>query len=283
MRGPIALSILPGLLLYLTFFVVPLVVLAVTSLANWSGLGFHFLGVQNFTRMFHDPAFWTATQNTMLYVAVGVFLQGPLGVVAGIILSLHIPGWRVFRALLFIPFVISGAAYALVFSLFFNPRYGLLNKMLGLVGLNHGHDWLFSTSTALLSVAGTFVFILGLVMVLVMAEIAAIPTELYEAAQMDGASALQRQLRITVPLLRNVIGTIVLITVLEYLGLFDIVFILTKGGPNNTTLTLVLYAYQSYVNNAWGYASAAGIVIILFGLVLIVAIRRLFRVGERTL
>jgi raffinose/stachyose/melibiose transport system permease protein len=283
MGWPIAVSIVPGLLLFLTFFVVPLVVLIITSLADWSGLGFRILGLDNFTTMVHDPTFWKAARNTMLYVAAGVFIEVPLGVLAGIILAQHVSGWRVFRTVLFIPFVISGAAYALVFSLFYNPRYGLLNTALGLAGLNHGQDWLFSTATALPAVAGTFVFILGFVIVLVMAEIASIPRELYEAAEMDGASPLQRQLRVTLPLLRNVIGTIVLITVLGYLALFDVVFILTKGGPNDSTLTLALYAYRAYVNNAWGYASAVGIVIVVLGLVLIVAVRRLFRLGERTL
>ncbi len=282
-RWAVALSILPGLLLFLTFFVIPLGALLVTSLADWSGIGFRYLGFDNFSAMFKDDTFWISAKNTMLYVAAGVFVEVPLGVIAGILLAQHLPGWRAFRAALFIPFVISGAAFALVFALFYNPRYGLLNSMLGMVGLNHGTDWLFQTSTALPAVAGTFVFILGLVIVLVMAEIAAIPHELYEAAEMDGASPLQRQLRITLPLLRNVIGTIVLITTLGYLAMFDVVFILTKGGPDDATKSLALYAYNAYVNNAWGYASAVGIVIVVVGLVLIVLIRRLFRIGERTL
>jgi raffinose/stachyose/melibiose transport system permease protein len=283
MRWSVALSILPGLLLFLAFYVVPVGMLVVTSLADWSGLGFRYLGLHNFTTMVHDPTFWTAMRNTMLYVAAGVFVEVPLGILAGVILAQHVPGWRAFRTILFVPFVISGAAYALVFAIFYDPSYGLLNSALGLVGLNHHHDWLFSTGTALLAVAGTFVFILGLVIVLVMAEIASIPRELYEAAEVDGASMVQRQLRITLPLLRNVIGTVVLITVLGYLALFDVVFILTKGGPNDATLTLALYAYRAYVNNAWGYASAVGIVIVVVGLVLILLVRRLFRLGERTL
>ncbi|WCB93456.1 Diacetylchitobiose uptake system permease protein NgcF [Baekduia alba] len=283
MRWPVALSILPGLLLFLAFYVVPLGMLVVTSFADWSGLGFHYLGVRNFTDMAHDATFWKAAKNTMLYVAAGVFVEVPLGVLAGVILAQHVRGWRVFRTVLFIPFVISGAAYALVFALFYDPTHGLLNSALGLVGLNHHQDWLFSTSTALPAVAGTFVFILGLVIVLVMAEVASIPRELYEAAEIDGASVVQRQLRITLPLLRNVIGTVVLVTVLGYLALFDVVFILTKGGPDDSTLTLALYAYKAYVNNAWGYASAVGIVIVVVGLVLILGIRRLFRLGERTL
>jgi raffinose/stachyose/melibiose transport system permease protein len=201
----------------------------------------------------------------------------PLGILVGVILAQGIPGWRAFRAIVFIPFVISGAAYAVVFSLFYNPRYGLLNSMLG-----GEHDWLFSTGTALPAVAGTFVFILGFVVVLVMAEIASIPRELYEAAEMDGASAIQRQWHITLPLLRNVTGTLVLITLLGYLALFDLVFILTKGGPDDATVTLALYAYRAYANGAWGYANAVGLFIVVCGLLLILLVRRTFRVGERT-
>ena len=179
--------------------------------------------------------------------------------------------------------MISGAAYALIFSVFYNARYGLLNSTLDVVGLNRGHDWLFSIDTALYAVTATSLFILGFIIVLVMAEIASIPRELYEAAEMDGASPLQRQLRITLPLLRNVIGTIVLLTLLGYLALFDVVFILTEGGPNDETVSLVVYTYRAYINGAWGYANAVGIFIVIVGLLLIVGVRRLFRIGERTL
>src|SRR5204863_4992865 len=137
--------------------------------------------------------------------------------------------------------------------------------------------------TALPAVIGTFVFIIGFVMILVMAEIAAIPTDLYEAARVDGATALQQHTRVTVPLLRNVLGTCVLITLLGYLALFDIVYILTAGGPGNGTVTLVLYAYRIYTAGDWGYANAIGTFIILTGGILIVAVRPLFRIGQRDL
>jgi raffinose/stachyose/melibiose transport system permease protein len=283
MGGAIALSLLPGTALFATFFLVPIGVLVVTSFADWSVLGWRYIGLENYGRMIHDATFWKAARNTALYAAAGVFVQVPLGCAAGIILSQRVPGWRLFRTLLFIPFVISGAAYALVFSMFYNPRYGLLNTSLGWFGVNHQRDWLFDLNTALPAVTGTFVFILGFIMVLVMAEIAAIPVELYEAAQVDGATRLQSHLRITLPLLRNVLGTCVLITLLGYLALFDIVYILTAGGPGDATVTLVLYAYRAYTNDLWGYANAVGVFIVVTGAFLIVGVRRLFRIGERDL
>jgi raffinose/stachyose/melibiose transport system permease protein len=116
-----------------------------------------------------------------------------------------------------------------------------------------------------------------------MAEIAAIPTDLYEAAQVDGATVLQRHRRITIPLLRNVVGTCVLITLLGYLALFDIVYILTGGGPADRTVTVVLYSYRAYTSGDWGFANTVGTATIAAGAVLIIMTRRLFRIGERDL
>jgi raffinose/stachyose/melibiose transport system permease protein len=280
---PIALSLLPGACLFAIFFLIPLVVLAVTSFSHWNVVGWSYAGLSNYETLVRDATFWTAARNTAIYAAAGVFIQVPLGCAAGIILSQRPPGWRIFRTILFLPFVISGAAYALVFSMVYNPRYGLLGSALGLVGLDSHRDWLFDLQTALPAVAATFVFIVGFIMILVMAEIASIPATLYEAAQVDGASRLQQQLRITVPLLRNVIGTCVLITLLGYLALFDIVFILTSGGPGDRTVTLVLYAYRAYANDQWGYANAVGVFVVCTGAVLILLVRRAFRIGERDL
>jgi raffinose/stachyose/melibiose transport system permease protein len=280
---PIALSLLPGLTLFSIFFLIPIGMLVVTSFTDWSLVGWHYIGLHNYGQALRDHTLGIAARNTAVYAAAGVLIQVPLGVAAGIALSRRPPGWRFFRAVLFIPFVISGAAYALVFSMFYNPRYGLLDRALASVGLGPGRDWLFDLHTAMPAVIGTFVFIVGFVMVLVMAEVAAIPLELYEAARVDGATELQQHLRITVPLLRNVIGTCVLITVLGYLALFDIVYILTEGGPADRTVTVVLYAYRVYTTGDWGYANAVGTLIVLVGGAAIVAVRRVFRIGERDL
>jgi raffinose/stachyose/melibiose transport system permease protein len=282
MAWPIAVSILPGAALVAIFFLIPLGVLAVSSFSQWSVLGFDFIGVGNYTRLIHDPVFWKAVKNTCLYAAAALLIQIPLGVIVAMILSQRIRGWRFFRTILFAPVVISGAAYALIFSNVYNPRYGLLNRALDLVGL-HGHDWLFETSTALPAVIGAFVFTIGFFMVLVMTEITSIPLELSEAAEVDGASKLQRNLFVTLPLLRHVIGTCVLLSLLGILGFFDLVYILTNGGPADRTVTVTVYAYRQYASDQWGYANAIGIFIVATGFLLIVGIRRLFRLGERDL
>lgn len=282
MRGPVAVSMLPALVLFVLFFLVPLGVLAVTAFSRWGGVDFVFSGLDNYRRLFSDPVFWKAAGNTLFYCAASMIVQVPLGVAVGMALAMKVPGWKVFRTIIFIPFVISGAAYALVFSMFYNPSHGLLNNLLAPV-TGGGHDWLFDSGTARWAVAGTFVFVIGFVVVAVMAEVASIPTELLEAAEVDGASLVQRQLFIVLPLLRNIIGTVILLRLLVDIGMFDLVYILTAGGPNDATTTLGLYAYRAYVQGQWGYANAAGSVILLLGATLIVTVRRVFRIGRRVL
>ncbi|WP_162458458.1 carbohydrate ABC transporter permease [Pseudactinotalea terrae] len=280
MRGPVLISLLPAAVLFSVFFAVPLVVLVGTAFTDWSGTQMAFVGVDNFARLGADPVFAKVATNTVFYLAASVLVQVPLGVAVGIVLAMKVPGWRALRTVLFIPFVISGAAYALIFSMFYNPRFGLLNNLIAPLGLPQ-RDWLYETGTARWAIAGTFVFILGFVIVVTMAEITSIPAELYEAAEVDGATGWQQQTRITLPLLRNAIGTCVLIRLLADIGMFDLVFILTAGGPDDATATLALYAYRAYLHGEWGHANAVGLVILLLGGALIVTVRRVFRIGER--
>jgi raffinose/stachyose/melibiose transport system permease protein len=282
MGRSVALSLLPGSLLFAVFILIPLAVLLVTSFTDWDARLIEFTWVDNYMRLVSDQVFWNAFGNTALYAAAGVLIQVPLGVAVGIVLAEHIRGWRIFRAVLFTPVVISGAAFALIFANVYNPRYGLLNWALDLVGIQ-GPDWLFNVNTSLLAVSGTFVFNIGLFMILTMTEVAAVPIEILESAQVDGASRIQRRIHIVIPLLRHVTGTCVLLSLLATLGFFDIVFILTRGGPADTTVTLAVYAYRLYTAGQWGYANTVGVLIVVAGFLLIMLMRRLFRIGDRDL
>ena len=282
MAWAIALSILPGTVIFAIFFVIPLGTLIVTSFSRWGLLGFEWTGTENYDRLIHDEVFWKAAKNTALYAAAAVFIQVPIAVIVAMILSQRIRGWRVFRTILFIPVVISGATYALIFASFYNARYGPLNRILDVIGVE-GRDWLFEIPTALPAVAATYIFAIGFQMVLVMTEITAIPLEFSEAAEVDGASRFQRQFYITLPLLRHVIGTCVLLALLASLAFFDLVYILTSGGPADATVTLTVYAYRQYTADQWGYANAIGVFIVVTGFLLILTTRRLFRLGEREL
>jgi raffinose/stachyose/melibiose transport system permease protein len=191
-------------------------------------------------------------------------------------------GWRIFRTLFFIPNIISYASLSVVYLSFFNARYGLLNTILEDVGLDGlTRDWLFSTDTALAAIIMTWLFQIGLYMLLFMAEIAAIPEQLYEAAEIDGATEFQKDFLITIPLLRNIIGTAMILAATQSLIYFEGILLMTEGGPANATLNLPMFAYRNYSNFNWGYTNAIGVIILIFGIVLIVSIRQLFRVGRR--
>jgi raffinose/stachyose/melibiose transport system permease protein len=282
MGWPIALSLLPGTALFATFFLIPLGVLGVTSFAQWSVLSFHFTGLDNYRRLVQDAVFWKAVTNTLLYAAAAILIQIPLAVTVAMILAQHIRGWRVFRTILFTPVVISGAAYALIFANVYDPSYGVLDRLLGRFGVS-GPDWLFDLNTALPAIIGTYVFNVGFFMILVMTEITAIPRDYLEAAAVDGASGLQVHRYIVLPLLRHVIGTCILLSLLSTLAFFDIVFILTGGGPANATLTLTVYAFREYTSDLWGYANTIGVFIVIAGFLVIITTKRVFRIGEREL
>jgi raffinose/stachyose/melibiose transport system permease protein len=281
MRLGIALSLLPAIVVFATFFLVPLGVVVVTSLTNWGPISSSYVGLRNFRLLLSDHVFWQALRNTAAFSAAAVFIQVPVGVAIAIILSRRIRGWRVLRTIYFLPNVVSGAALGMVYLTFYNPRYGLLNSTLGTLGFGSSRDWLFDVDTALPAVAVTWVFTAGVIMILVMAEIAAIPQEAIDAAHVDGASRWQVTRYITLPLLRNIIGICVILVLLFTLAYFDGVYVMTGGGPANHTLTLSLYAFQEYSDSSWGYANAIGVLLVAFGFVVIVAVRRLFRVGER--
>jgi len=280
MGWAIAVSLTPGSLLFTVFFLVPLAVLVVSSFYQWNLLSLRFTGLQNYRRLVSDPVFWKAAGNTAWYAAAADLVQVPLAVFVALMLSQRTAGWKVFRAILFVPVVISGAAYALIFASFYNARYGLLNRLLIALG-GGGRDWLFDVHTALPAVAGTYIFSIGFYMILVMSEIASIPPELAEAASLDGASPFRRLWHITLPLLRGVVGTCVLLSLIASLAFFDIVYILTVGGPADATVSVAVYDFRVYTQDQWGYANTIGVFIVLVGFALILGVRRIFRIGER--
>jgi raffinose/stachyose/melibiose transport system permease protein len=283
MRLGIALSLLPAIAAFSIFFLVPLGVVVVTALTNWGPSSSAYVGLHNFRVLLSDHVFWQALRNTAAFSAAAVFIQVPVGVAIAIILARRMRGWRVLRLIYFLPNVVSGAALGMVYLTFYNPRYGLLDTMLGASGVDGSRDWLFDVDTALPAVAATWVFTAGVIMILVMAEIAAIPEEVVDAARVDGATRWQVTRHITLPLLRNIIGVCIILVLLFTLAYFDGVYVMTGGGPANHTLTLSLYAFQEYSDSNWGYANAIGVLLVVLGFVVIVAVRRLFRVGERDL
>ena len=235
-----------------------------------------FNGFGHYISIFNDPVFWKALSNTVIYSAGAIIGTIIVGLGLAIILDGPLRGKNLFRTAFFIPYVIPFAAHALLWYWLFDPRYGLVNIILGLVGFD-AIPWLTSRDWVLPA------FILmdiwkrsGFAMVLFLAGLQTIPDELYEAAVIDGANIWQKFRRITIPLLSPITLFVVIISFLHTFQLFVEPFIMTKGGPGNASVSVVYLIYQEgfrALNIGRSSAMAVVLFIIIF-LLTIILVRR---------
>ena len=225
-----------------------------------------------------DKSFSRSVINNIIWAVVAGFIQVPLAMVMAIILSRKPKGWKFFRTVYFFPQVISGIALATLWRAIYNAEHGMLNGLLSSVGLGSASkDWLGTIQTAFPAVLIYWVFYIGYYMVIMMADITTIDTSYYEAATIDGATDFQQAIHITIPLIKKT-SLLTCVTLASVMGLrqFEQVYMLTNGGPANTTSTIVLYMYKKMQNANYGIASASAVILILVGIVFIVCIRKLF-------
>ncbi|MFC0528591.1 carbohydrate ABC transporter permease [Phytohabitans kaempferiae] len=277
-RLAIATSLAPGLVLFVVFYLVAIGTLAATAFTDWSLRGATFVGVDNFAVLVGDDRFWMAVRNTGFFIVASLVIEIPMATMVALVLARAVHGWRIMRVLLFLPNMMSPAALGLVFLFVFNARFGLINGALRAIGLDGlARDWLYDVDTAIFAVAATRVFTFGLYVILILNEIHSLPPEIQEAAQLDGADGWKREWWITLPLVRPVVATCTLLSVLGSLAVFEGVYVMTRGGPADQTITLGVYSYLAYSRGDWGLANAVGLVMLVTGAVLILLIRRLGR------
>ncbi len=273
----------PALVMMLVFFVIPVIYVVVVSVLKWNGISTAtFVDIQNFMKLFRDKSFVRSVVNNVIWAVVAGFIQVPLAMVMAIILSRKPRGWKFFRTVYFFPQVISGIALATLWRAIYSADTGLLNGLLRAVGLGAvARDWLGTVETAFPAVLIYWVFYVGYYMVIMMADITTIDTSYYEAATIDGATDFQQAIHITIPLIKKT-SLLTCVTLASVLGLrqFEQVYMLTNGGPANTTSTMVLYMYKKMQDANYGMASATAVILIIVGVIFIVCIRALFTGGE---
>jgi len=252
------LFVAPSLIHFLVFVAGCVVFSLVLSTMKWDLLTPpSFIGIRNYTELFHDKILWISLKNTLLYVLFTIPSGIALALALAIALNNKLRGVALFRTAYFIPVVSSMVAVSIVWRWIFNPDFGLLNWFLGLFGVP-AVDWLGNKSTALLSVAIVSVWKgLGWNMILFLAGLQSIPTHLYEAAEIDGANGWHKFAKITWPLLSPTTFLVVVMAIIDSFQVFDSVYQMTKGGPELSTTVYNFYLY----NNAFryfnmGYASA---------------------------
>jgi multiple sugar transport system permease protein len=253
----------PNLLLFGLFLLLPLSLTVVLSFQRSSGFGVaEWIGAGNYGQMSADDVFWRSAVNTVVFAAVTVPLTLLGGLGLALLLDRPIRGRTLFRSLFYLPYVLSGVVVALLGRWIFNENVGVVNKVLRALG-GDGIAWQSSGGPAMASVIAMVVWqSLGFCMVIYLAGLQGIPRERYEAARVDGATGWQIVRHVTVPGLRPTTFFLTVLMVIQSFQVFDVVFVLTGGGPGVSTELLVTYAYrQGFGARQQGYASAIGVVI----------------------
>jgi raffinose/stachyose/melibiose transport system permease protein len=274
----IALFLLPALILYCLLVIAPVVQAIHYSGYKWSGLGplDEFVGLRNFKTAFEDPVFTGALKHNGIIILLSLFVQLPFALACAWILNQRLRGRALLRLLFFMPFVLSEVVTAVVFTLMLQP-HGLVDQSLDKTGLDFViKEWLADPGIALYSV---FVAIswkyFGFHMVLYLAGLQQIPRELEEAAAIDGANPWQIFRYVTVPLLGPTIRISVFLSIIGAIQLFDLVWVMTGGGPVDSTNTMAIYMIDhGFKRFQFGYASAVAVIMLVVSLAFALAYQR---------
>ncbi|MGS5067247.1 carbohydrate ABC transporter permease [Bacillus velezensis] len=274
-------------LIFLLFVYIPIIENVFFSLFEWSSFQPEktFIGLENYIDLFHDPVFFTALRNNVLYAVISLICQVGGGLILAAVLEDRlVRKWSpFFRTVFFLPVVISMTVIALLFDFIYNPEIGLLNQLLEAVGLDElTRAWLGDENTAMLSV----IFVsqwqsVGYIAMLYIVSIQSIPAELYESAQLDGAGKIQQFFHITVPQTKEMSFVAVVMTLTGAFTVFNEPYILTGGGPGNASEVLSTFLYKSaFTKDMMGYASAIATVVLLLTLALSLIQMKFFKTGK---
>ncbi|WNS41549.1 sugar ABC transporter permease [Paenibacillus sp. MMS20-IR301] len=269
----IALFLLPGLIVFLVFYFVPIVMTAYYSLQDWDGINpMAFIGLDNYTKMFTaDKSFWQAVWNSLAFLLVGVLIQLPVSFGLALLVSRRMKGRKWFRNIYFFPVVMSTTMVSLLWVKIYDPNIGMLNTLMETLGLGAWTGaWLGDTKTALLSVliVTTWHYV-GYNMLILFAGMQGIPEQYYEAAKLDGATGWKAVRHITFPLLSDVLRICIVLNVIYALKTFESVYVMTNGGPLNSTTVIALKMFQeAFLKQNFGYGSALAVFMVLECLVI---------------
>ena len=278
--------VLPCILLLGIFVYIPLVANFYYSAFSFSALSptKKFVGLQNYQTLFSDPVIGTALTNNIWYCLISVAIQVLLALVIAALLEdkLLSKVSTVLRTTYFLPVLISMTVVALLFSFVYQPKIGLINAALKFFGIKNPPAWTGDPKTAIFSAISMSQWhSTGYTTMLFIVAIQGISTDLYEAAEIDGAGRLQRFLHITVPQVREMMFVTMVTTVTGAFLVFNDVYILTQGGPGNASTTLAVYMYRNAFNlDKMGYASTIAVMMLIICLVLALIQNGAFRSGK---
>ena len=259
----------PALLVLLAFIVYPAIYSFLLSFHEWNGftpVWGDFVGFDNYTGLLKDPIFWKAAVNSILFVVVRTPLEVGIAFVLALLLNQNIPGRSFLRTMFFVPVVMSLIVVTILFQRILEGNVGFLNTFLRSVGLDAlTRMWLGDPATALPTIILVSVWKnVGFSLVILLAGLQGMPSEVIEAARCDGASRRQLTMQIVVPLMKPIIGIAVVLSIIGGLKVFDLVYIMTRGGPTYSTEVFATMLYRhAFDLNEMGVASALAVIMVL--------------------
>lgn len=265
------LFILPSLIIFVTFMIIPIFMGLYISFTDYDGFKtMNFIGLKNYADMFKDSYFQVSFKNNILYTLFTVPGTLILSLLLAVAVNKGIKGSPVFKTVFFFPYITSMVAVGIIWTLLFNPTVGPINSFLKSVGISNPPGWLLSTKSALPAVMIVTIWKwAGYYMIIFLAGLQGIPKQLYEASEVDGASGITRFFHITLPLLSPTTFLILILLIINSFQVFDLINIMTEGGPGRATNVLVYRIYQEgFKYMHFGYASAEAY--FLFAIILII-------------
>ena len=266
------LYILPMIVLSFVLVYYCIIDTVVVSFTDWDGMTdvFHFVALKNYIKMFKDHVFWTSVVNNLIFFVGTVFIQALLGFVLAVLLKKKLPGSNVFKAIYFMPIAMATIITA-IFRIIMDPTNGALNQFLRAIHLNgFAVNWLGDPKIALVSVIIVNIFQwMGFSMITYYAGLMSLPDDVYEAAKIDGAGFWRTTFSVTLPMLKGTTNVLIILGIVGSLKTFDIVKLLTGGGPGRSTTVMNTYLYEKAFKdfNAGGAASI-GVAILIIAMVM---------------
>ncbi|MDR1547996.1 MAG: sugar ABC transporter permease [Hungatella sp.] len=266
--------ILPNLIGYAIFVFIPVIFSFVLSVMKWDGsrTPMKFVGLSNFVQIFNDRIFVQSFIHTIQYALLTVLPTLVLALLLAVLLNNKLKGIAVFRTALYFPYIASIVAVGAVWNMLFQPDFGPINEFLRFIGISKPPRWVVDVKWAMVAISVVSVWkYMGYYMIVYLAALQGISGSLYEAAGIDGANGFQKLRYITIPMLTPTTFFVLIMLTIQCFKVFDLVYVMTGGGPGNATKTLVNYIYEKAFTS-WEFGPASAGALVLFSVVLIVTL-----------
>lgn len=277
----IYLFLLPTVIIFAMFYVQPICVMLVTSFTKWDGFNKPvFTGLRNYYRLLTNSSSAASMKNLVLWSLIAMTLHLGFGVLVAFVLYYKPIGWKFTRSVFMIPNIISAAAWALIYRFIFNDQMGILNTVIRVFNKDFSVQWFYQSPYAFWAVTFTWLFYAVIVTLIVLNDLMSVSDSLLEAARLDGATGWQIVRYVQLPMCRISIGTSMLCSITSRISMYEAIALTTSGGPGSDTMSFSVLLVRSISDYNYGFANTIGVVMFIFGLIVMGVINKVFRMSD---